>query len=80
MIDKTKDAGWLQSAGSTDPGDPTGLEISDYIVDMLQELRDLAKSSGQGALCVLLELAEREARHDSVAIATPQQRISDTKA
>lgn len=42
--------------------DPTGDEIADYIADMLQELRDLAASSGHAALGLLLEMAQREAR------------------
>ena len=42
--------------------DPTRDEIADYIADMLQELRDLATSSGHAALGLLLEMAQREAR------------------
>lgn len=45
--------------------DPTSEEIADYIADMLQELRDLATTSGQGALVLLLEMAQREARSNT---------------
>ena len=55
------------AAPATGPGDPTSEEVADYIADMLQELRDLAKSSGLGSLSILLELAEREAKRDGDA-------------
>jgi hypothetical protein len=43
-------------------GDPVREEIAEYIGDMLQELRDLAKSGGLGSLAALLEIAAREAK------------------
>jgi len=73
--DPTLDTSWLRSPEPETllASDPTAEEISDYIVDMLQELRDLARSSGQGSLSVLLELAERQARHDAAKPRTSRQ-------
>ena len=45
-------------------GDPTRDEVADYIGEMLQELRDLAKASGLGTLGAILELAEQHARRE----------------
>jgi len=39
-------------------------EISEYISDMLDELKDLAKSCGLRTLNAILEIAAREARRD----------------
>jgi hypothetical protein len=54
-----------EPSGSPVPEATVG-EISDYIADMLQELRDLSSASGQSALGMLLELAQREARRNAV--------------
>ena len=45
-------------------GDPTRDEVADYIGEMLQELRDLAKASGLGTLGAILDLAEQHARRE----------------
>ena len=42
--------------------DATQREIEDYIGDMLQELRELARSSGLKPLAAVLEIAVRDAR------------------
>jgi len=53
------------AAGQGDlPADPTFDEVADYIVDMLHELRELAKASGLGPLGAILDSAERQARRD----------------
>jgi hypothetical protein len=40
----------------------TSAEVSEYIADLLQELRELSQVSGQASLSLLLELAQREAK------------------
>lgn len=47
--------------------DPTRGEIQDYIADMLEELRDLASTSGLGSLAAILELATRSAQVKTAA-------------
>ena len=56
-----------QRSGATEPdGDPTRDEVSNYITDMLQELRDLARASRLGSLTAVLEIAAVAAlRHEA---------------
>ena len=62
MLDAHIQSDPAMAANDIELPDPTRDEIADYIADMLQELRDLAAASGQAALGLLLEMAQREAR------------------
>jgi len=48
--------------------DPTQDEIIDYIVDLLDELQDLARSNGLAGLAKVLEAAHEAAIRDVAAV------------
>ena len=46
-------------------GDPTQVEIQEYIADMLEELRELSRTSGLRSLTAVLEFATRCAQSEA---------------
>jgi hypothetical protein len=63
----TKPSDFPSNHSHTPPPDAaTSAEVADYIADLLQELQELSRASGQAPLSLLLELAQREARRTSL--------------